>query len=280
MASGAFTDSAGNANVDGADSDNTVIIAKTTTNTPTGTPNNSTTPSTPANGTANVGNTNNTVGTSKNDILPGTTGNDLITGGDGNDVITGSAGNDSIDGGAGVDTLSYAGKYADFAVSQGVNGSLKFTNSKFGTDSVTNVERFKFSDVHFANDLSGSAGNAAKVITAAFGKAFVPQFLGAGITLAESGQNIEALCATVTYENLVESIAGDSSTNGYVAALFKNVVGRTPNILELKTYAGMLETGSISRLGLLEFAANHSMVSDTVNALGVELVGIAYEPGL
>lgn len=279
VASGAFTDVAGNANTDGADSDNTIIIAKTTTHTSTGTTNIGTTPSTPANGTANVGNTNNTVDTVKNDTLPGTSGNDLINAGDGSDFITGSAGNDTIDGGVGVDTLSFAGTYATFSVSQGTNGAVVLTSSKFGTDSVTNVERFKFSDVHFANDLSGSAGNAAKVITAAFGKTYVPQFLAIGITLAESGQSIEALCATVTRDNLVESIAGDSSTKGYVAALFKNVVGRAPNILESNTYAGMLETGSISRLGLLELAANHSMVSNTVESLRVELIGIAYEPG-
>ena len=203
----------------------------------------------------------------------------MINAGDGNDVVTGSAGNDTIDGGTGVDTLSFAGNFAAFSVSQGANGAVKLTNSKFGTDSVTNVERFKFSDVHFANDLSGSAGNAAKVITAAFGKEYVPQFLAIGITLADSGQSIEALCATVTRDNLVESIAGDSSTNGYVSALFKNVVGRAPNIFELKAYASMLETGAISRHGLLEFAANHSMVSDAVDSLKVELLGIAYEPG-
>jgi hypothetical protein len=290
VASGAFTDSAGNANADGADSDNTITIPPTTTNTSTGTNNNGTPTSTPANGTANSPNTNNkfdffktttntTTGTAQNDTLPGTSGDDVINAGDGNDVVTGSAGNDTIDGGTGIDTLSFAGTYATFSVSQGANGAVKLTNSKFGTDNVTNLERFKFSDVHFANDLSGSAGNAAKVITAAFGKAYVPQFLAIGLTLADSGQSIEALCETVTANKLVESIAGDSSTNAYVAALFKNVVGRAPNILELNTFAGMLETGSISRLGLLELAATHSMVSDTVNALSVELVGIAYEPG-
>jgi Ca2+-binding RTX toxin-like protein len=292
VASGAFTDVAGNANTDGADSDNTVTIPKTTTNTPTDTPNNGTVPGTTLPGTTLPGTTvpgttvpgttvpgTNLSGTAKNDTLPGTSGDDVINAGDGNDVVTGSAGNDTIDGGTGVDTLSFAGNFAAFSVSQGANGAVKLTNSKFGTDSVTNVERFKFSDVHFANDLSGSAGNAAKVITAAFGKAYVPQFLAIGLTLADSGQNIEALCATVTANKLVESIAGDSSTNAYVSALFKNVVGRAPNILELNTFAGMLESGSISRLGLLELAATHSMVSDTVNALSVELVGIAYEPG-
>jgi hypothetical protein len=278
VANGAFTDASGNANTDGADSDNTVIIAKTT-NTSAGATNTGSTPSAPTNGSMDSANTNNKVDTVKKDALPGTSGNDVINAGDGNDLITASPGNDTMDGGAGVDTISYAGTYADFSVSEGENGALKLTSSKFGSDNIINVERFKFSDVHFANDLSGSAGNAAKVITAAFGQEYVPQFLAIGITLADSGQGIEALCATVTRDNLVESIAGDSSTNGYVSALFKNVVGRAPNIFELKAYAGMLETGAISRLGLLEFAANHSMVSDAVDSLKVELLGIAYEPG-
>ena len=218
-------------------------------------------------------------GTTGNDNLIGTSAIDLISAGAGNDLVTGSSGNDTIDGGAGIDTLTYAGTYATFSVANGANGALTLTSSKFGSDSVTNVERFKFSDKCFANDVSGAAGNAAKVITAAFGKAYVPQFLAIGLTLADSGQSIDTLCETVTNAKLVESIAGDSTTNGYVAAIFKNVVGRAPNVLESNSFVSMIDTGSISRLDLLELAAKHSMVSDTVNSLNVELLGIPYDPG-
>jgi hypothetical protein len=218
-------------------------------------------------------------GTTGNDNLIGTSFDDLINAGSGNDLIIGSAGNDTIDGGAGVDTLSYAGAYVSFTVSNAANKAISLTNAKFGSDSVTNVERFKFTDKCFANDVSGNAGNAAKVIIAAFGKANIPQFLAIGLTLADSGQSIDNLCETVTNAKLVESIAGDSSTTGYVAAIFKNVVGRAPNVLESNSFVSMIETGSISRLGLLELAAKHSMVSDTVNSLNVELLGIPYDPG-
>lgn len=218
-------------------------------------------------------------GTAGNDNLVGTSTVDMISAGAGNDLITGSVGNDTIDGGTGVDTLTYSGTYATFSVANGANGVLTLASSKFGSDSVINVERFKFSDKCFANDVSGSAGNAAKAITAAFGKAYVPQFLAIGLTLADSGQSIDNLCETVTNAKLVESISGDSSTNGYVAAVFKNVVGRAPNLLESNSFVSMIDSGSISRLGLLELAAKHSMVSDTVNSLNVELLGIPYDPG-
>jgi len=219
-------------------------------------------------------------GTSAQDNLTGTSAIDLISAGSGNDLITGSTGNDTIDGGAGVDTLSYSGTYASFSIANGTDGVLTFTHSKFGSDSVTDVERFQFTDQYFANDVSGAAGNAAKVITAAFGKAYVPQFLAIGLTLTDAGQSIDALCETVTNDKLVETIAGDSSTNAYVTVIFQNVLDRAPNILELNTYASMINDGSVTRLELLKLASHHSMVSDTVNALNVGLIGIPYAPGI
>lgn len=209
-------------------------------------------------------------GTSGNDNLIGTAGNDLIFAGAGNDIIKASAGNDTIDGGDGIDT--YATTFRA-GLSKGKTGELMI-----GYATVTNVERIKFIDVCFANDVSGAAGNAAKVITAAFGKDYVYRFLAIGLTLADSGQSIDNLCETVTNAKLVESIAGDNSTYGYVTAIFKNVVGRAPNVKEASDFVSMIDTGSTSRLGLLEMAAKHSLVADTVNSLMLELVGIPYSP--
>ena len=67
----------------------------------------------------------------------------------GNDAITGGAGNDTIDGGIGTDTVVYSGAWVDYTVS----GTGPFTltddrvNSPDGTDTVSNVENFQFSNV-------------------------------------------------------------------------------------------------------------------------------------
>ena len=64
-------------------------------------------------------------------------------------TITGGAGNDTIDGGIGTDTVVYSGAWVDYTVS----GTGPFTltddrvNSPDGTDTVSNVENFQFSNV-------------------------------------------------------------------------------------------------------------------------------------
>ena len=98
-------------------------------------------------------------------------GGDSLSGGDGNDSLAGGSGNDSIDGGADTDTAIYTGARSDYAIS--LNGSTytitdNRSASPDGTDEVTDVEKFQFSDGTFAaNQLLNNApsqpvdGNAA-----------------------------------------------------------------------------------------------------------------------
>lgn len=218
-------------------------------------------------------------GTDGIDNLVGTASIDTISTGAGNDLISASAGNDTIDGGAGIDTVSYAGPYASFSVAAGTSGAVTLTSTQYNTDTLRAIERVKFTDKCFANDISGAAGNAAKVITAAFGKDYVPQFLAIGLTLADSGQSMADMCQTISTARLVESIAGVNSTSGYVETIYKNVVGRAPNVLESSSFVSMIDSGSLSRQDLLILASQHIMVAESVNTLNVSLMGIAYEPG-
>ncbi len=218
-------------------------------------------------------------GTDGMDNLVGTPAFDTISAGGGNDWIMASAGNDTIDGGAGIDTLAYAGLFASFSVAAGTNGAVTLTSTQYNTDTLRAIERIKFTDKCFANDVSGAAGNAAKVITAAFGKDQIPQFLAIGLTLADSGQSIADLCQTISTARLVESFAGVNSTSGYVQTIYKNVVGRAPNVLESSSFVSLIDSGSLSRQDLLVMASQHSMVAENVNALNVGLMGIAYDAG-
>ena len=74
----------------------------------------------------------------------------MLTGGSANDTFTGGAGNDTIDGGAGTgDTVVFSGTRANYTI---VLAGATYTiadnrgGSPDGTDTVTNVENFQFSD--------------------------------------------------------------------------------------------------------------------------------------
>jgi hypothetical protein len=88
-------------------------------------------------------------GGSAADAIGGGGGADILSAGLGNDTLTGAAGNDMIDGGGGTDTAVFGGARADYAVSlSGTTYTLIDSRggSPDGTDAVTNVENFQFSD--------------------------------------------------------------------------------------------------------------------------------------
>ena len=210
--------------------------------------------------------------------LYGTQANDTITSGAGNDLITATLGTDNIDGGAGTDTILFSGIYSTYTLAAGSNGTINVSSASLGSDAISNFERFQFKDIWYASDTN--ANNAAQVIYAAFGINYVKQFLSTGISLADSGMSLDGLCEMVTNNHLVESISGLNTTKGYVDTLFNNVVGRMPTALEGLSFTSQIDSGGITKLGLLELAAAYSLTVSDVNALKVNLIGIPFEPAL
>lgn len=93
----------------------------------------------------------NATGGAGNDALVGNAIANALKGGGGNDTITGGAGNDAINGGSGTDTAVYSGHRANYLVSYN-SATQKFTvtdqrsGAPDGTDTVTGVEYFQFTD--------------------------------------------------------------------------------------------------------------------------------------
>ena len=87
-------------------------------------------------------------GYSDNDLLFGDAGHDILKGGDGEDTLTGGSGNDTLDGGLDGDVAVFSGAWADYTITE-ADGVYTVTdnrpNSPDGTDTVTNVELFRFS---------------------------------------------------------------------------------------------------------------------------------------
>lgn len=81
--------------------------------------------------------------------LEGGAGNDTLNGGAGNDILVGGSGNDTIDGGSGDDTAVFDGTYASYNIniSNAASGMFTLTGASSGTDTVSAVEFFQFSDM-------------------------------------------------------------------------------------------------------------------------------------
>ncbi|MHA7772762.1 cadherin domain-containing protein [Roseibium sp. M-1] len=89
-------------------------------------------------------------GENDDDVLYGGSGRDSLYGGSGNDTLEGGSGNDYIDGGSGTDIAVFSGNFADYAITQNDNGSYTVVDTRDGspdgTDTVYNVESFRFAD--------------------------------------------------------------------------------------------------------------------------------------
>ena len=78
-------------------------------------------------------------------VLIGNAAANLLTGGSGNDTLNGGAGNDTLNGGAGTDTAVFAGNRSQYTFHANGDGSVQLVGPD-GTDTVSGVERFQFSD--------------------------------------------------------------------------------------------------------------------------------------
>jgi serralysin len=111
----------------------------------------------------------NAIGGSGNDSVAGNAIANALNGGGGNDTLTGGAGNDNLVGGAGTDTAVFSGNRANYLVSYNA-GTQIFTvadqrsGSPDGTDTVTGVESFQFTDGSLASSTFISV-NHAPVLT-------------------------------------------------------------------------------------------------------------------
>ena len=214
------------------------------------------------------------IGSSEADIIIGYTAAETLDGGAGNDQITGGGGNDTINGGNGFDTAVFTGTAKSYKVSIGSTSVVVTGDStKDGVDTLTNVERLKFSDKSMAIDLSGNAGITVKVIGAVLGKSEVQstKYVGLGLSFLDKGMSYSDLGA------LALSAVGATTNDAVVSTLWRNVVGFEASAATKAPYIKMLTDGM--KVGdLVVLAAETSFNTTNINLVGLAQTGIEYLP--
>lgn len=105
-------------------------------------------------------------GASSADLITADSGNDLLKGEAGNDTLTGGAGNDTVFGGDGNDTAVFSGTFASYTYSYNAsNDTFTFANAASGTDSVSGVETFQFSDVSKSSSQLQTSDTTAPILS-------------------------------------------------------------------------------------------------------------------
>ena len=192
-----------------------------------------------------------------------------------NDTIKGQPGTDFFDGGLGLDTVVYNGPMERYTINK--TGNRYVVSEPTGsddTDYLINIERLQFSNTKVALDMTGNAGDAARLIGALLGPSYVKDKALAGLVIGLLDQNYSTQTiatlglGTSTYIGL----AGSSSNEDFVKHVFKNVIGRPPAEAELQTYVGMLSAGT-SQAALAVMAADTEFTAEKIGLAGLVLNG-------
>ncbi|MGE0701678.1 MAG: beta strand repeat-containing protein, partial [Hyphomicrobiaceae bacterium] len=142
-------------------------------------------------------------GDAGSNVLDGREGNDTLLGGLGNDTLIAGAGSNAIDGGAGTDTATFAGTFAGLSIGyDAATGTLTLVGAS-GTDIVSNVETFVFTDG--TKTLAEVIPGPAAVADAATGPEDTP------VTIAVLANDANVGGAAITAINSIAIVAGGAA---------------------------------------------------------------------
>lgn len=197
--------------------------------------------------------------------------------------VLGTAGNDSFnladgrapyDGLAGIDTAVLAQPRATYTLTKSAAGFVVTSNDGRSSHELVNVERLQFADGKLALDVSGNAGEVAKILGAVFGPAQVGNatYAGIGLSLADGGMSYEALMQLA----LDAQLGAGASNTAVVQLLYTNVVGVAPPPADLANFTALLDkhTYTPATLGIL--AAETDLNLAHIGLVGLLQTGMVY----
>ncbi len=180
-------------------------------------------------------------GTRRGDNIVGTSGADYINGRGGDDTIRGGQGNDTIIGGDGSDRAIFSGAFSGYAVSYDRNTqTYTVTGGTDGTDTITGVEFFQFSDVtKTAAQLENGTAPLPPTSTVSISTITTSAAEGnSGATDYSFAINLNA--ASSTQQTVVYTVAGNgvnaANTGDFSGVLTGNVIfaaGETSKIIHV-----------------------------------------------
>jgi hypothetical protein len=140
-----------------------------------------------------------------------------------------------------------------------------------------NVERISFQDQALAFDLSGSAGEVAKILGAVFGPSAVANKEYAGIGLYY--KDVLGYSYNALMQLAIDARLGAGASHGAVVdLLYTNVVGQAPGKADHDTFVTLLDdhTYSVASLGVM--AADTGLNTEHIHLTGLVQTGLAYQP--
>ena len=213
---------------------------------------------------------------------------DVLTGNELHNILRGGRGSDLIDGSGGIDLATYALNFSEVHLIRtndswyviSLQESVSFIEQYFNpngiivTDTLSNIERLKFTDKHIALDLDGNAGKTVKLLAALLGQesATNKTYIGMGLNFLDNGMSYEELMKA----GLDVVFGSNPSGASVVDLLYKNLVGSSAPQSVIDEYGGMLDSGSMTAIELGIAVADHSLNATNIDLVGLAQTGVEY----
>ena len=178
-------------------------------------------------------------------------------------------------GGTGVNTLIFPDAYSKYVITNLGNNNFNVTYSVNGSlDTIQSFSRLQFQDKGLAFDLSGAAGQVAKIIGAIYGASSVstPSLVGIGLTQMNQGMSYQNLISMALSNKLVPNFTNAQE----VTLLFQNLAHATPSASDLSTWTNLISNGTYTQTSLAQFACDNAINANNINLTGLSQTGLAY----
>ncbi len=206
-------------------------------------------------------------GTAAEETLAGGDGADTLEGGGGDDLLVGGAGDDRLVGGQGWDRAEIAGLYApEQLVAEGPGHRVQ---TEDGSDFLRGVEAVEFENGTLALDIPGAGlGFVFRLYDAVFDRTPDAGLLFWQRASFEGASDLAIAEAFVASPEFEARYGADLSDEGYVRALFANVLGRAPDIDGLAFWLDTLASGTPRPEMLIAFSDSPENVAASETLIG------------
>ncbi len=140
-------------------------------------------------------------------------------------------------------------------------------------DSLLDIERIEFNDQSVALDISGAAGQVAKILGSVFGQSYVSNtvFAGIGFAYLDGGMSYLDLCG------LAAGAAGLTTPDLLVTTLLRNTTGTEPTALSKSSYLQSISSGA-SYASIVQKIADASANAQSIKLTTLATTGLPYTP--
>jgi len=201
----------------------------------------------------------------------GGSADDVITGNGARNKLRGNEGNDTLGGGADTDTAIFSGRRLDYTITNvtattGTSTVVDTVVGRDGTDSLSGIERLRFSDVTLAFD--EAAAQVYRLYQAAFARTPDVGGLSYWVDTMDKGLALRDIVYGFINSTEFASAYGANPTNAQlVDKLYQNILGRPPEKAGIDYWAGVLDGGG-SRLDVFasisESGENRDKIAPTI----------------